>query len=667
MEKSRKILVTAALPYANGPIHLGHMVEYLQADFWVRFQNLRGHDCRYFCADDTHGTPIFLRAKKEGVKPEKIIAQSAEDHQKDFSDFGIHFDNFSSTNSETNRELSELIFKAMEKGGHIALRGIQQTYCEHDKMFLPDRLVNGTCPSCHSPGQYGDSCDNCGATYSPTDLLDASCSICGNKPVERQSEHIFFKLNDFKDFLKGWVPEHNSVEVSKKLNEWLDGDLRDWDISRDAPYFGFEIPGHPNKYFYVWVDAPVGYISSSKEWCETQGRDYLEYWGTDSKAEVYHFIGKDIIYFHSLFWPAMLKAANFRQPSQVCVHGFLTVNGTKMSKSKGTFIMARTYLEHLDPSFLRYYYGCKLGNNLDDIDLNLEDFVQRVNSDLVGKVINLASRSAKILQTHFDNRLADTTDPAGLELIQRARTKKDLVASLFEKREFSKAMVEVRNIADEANRYIDDVAPWKLVKEDKVATHQCLTATLSVFRILAVYLTPILPELSRQVAAYFAQDSLAWKDIDLDIFNHQMNKFQHLLQRIDAKKVDKMVSASQAKTDKKETKKETASSPFADIKDFQKLDLRIGEVISAEIVKESDKLLKLMVDIGEEQPRTIFSGIKKSFKAEELVGEKVLVVANLKPRKMKFGVSEGMVLLAEDASGLSLVTSKGASSGSKVE
>ena len=548
MSDSRRILVTAALPYANGPIHLGHMVEYLQADFWTRFQKMRGHECLYFCADDTHGTPIMVRARKENRSPEDIIAQSYEEHLKDFTDFGIEFTHFSSTHSETNKKLCQKIYLAMREGGHCHICPVEQTYCEHDKMFLPDRFVKGTCPKCKSTNQYGDSCDNCGATYSPTDMSNSQCTLCGNPPIRKESDHVFFKLDHFKDFLKEWVPAHNSKEVSKKLNEWLGEELRDWDISRDEPYFGFEIPELPGKYFYVWVDAPMGYVSTSQEWFAKQSRDYLEYWGEESTGEVYHFIGKDIIYFHSLFWPAMLKSANYRRPTQVCVHGFLTVNGEKMSKSKGTFIMARTYLNHMDPSYLRYYYGCKLSNDLNDIDLNLEDFVQRVNSDLIGKFINIGSRSAKILSTQFNNTLASTLDDKAQTILDLARSKEKLIAELYEEREFAKALVEIRTIADEANKYFDEIAPWKLVKAedgDKNLAHISLTTALTLFRILAIYLQPILPEISHKVSQLFNESGFRWTNVFDDKLNSQIQPFTHLLKRLDNKKVEQMVECSQ--------------------------------------------------------------------------------------------------------------------------
>ena len=497
----RKIIATAALPYANGPIHIGHLVEYLQVDFWTRFQKMRGHEALYVCADDTHGTPIMVKARERKITPEALIAQSHKEHAADFSDFGIKFDIYSSTNSPENKAFADEIYLKMREGGHIDQRQIQQLYCEHDKMFLPDRFVKGTCPVCASPEQYGDSCDKCGSTYSPSELKSPHCSICGTTPVERGSEHVFFKLNDFKTFLEDWVSKHTSKEVSQKLMEWFKEDLRAWDISRDEPYFGFQIPDLPGKYFYVWVDAPIGYVSSTQLWCKENGRDFNEFWRDQkSNAEIYHFVGKDIIYFHCLFWPAMLKAANFRLPSQVFVHGFLTVNGEKMSKSKGTFIAARTYLNHLDPMYLRYYYACKLNSSLGDIDLNAQDFINRVNSDLIGKITNLGSRGAQMLKKRIDGKIGVLPKDEGGKLVAEAQARAATIAEHYENRDFAKALTEMREIADLANKYFDDKAPWNLIKTDVEGTRDVLTATLNVFRLLALYLKPVLPEYADKVA-----------------------------------------------------------------------------------------------------------------------------------------------------------------------
>ncbi len=544
----RQMITTSALPYANGSIHIGHLVEYLQTDYWVRFQKMRGHHCLYICADDTHGTPIMIRAIKEGITPEELIARSQKEHEKDFSDFQIHFDHYSSTHSLENKKMAERVFLAMKDKGHIDLRNVEQSFCQHDNMFLPDRFVLGTCPSCGAKDQYGDSCDKCGATYSPAELKDPRCSVCSNPPIKKTSEHLFFKLGNFKDFLKTWVPEHTQTEVSNKLNEWLDGDLRDWDISRDAPYFGFEIPGHPQKYFYVWVDAPIGYLSSTEQWCKLNNINFDDFWN-DEKTEIYHFIGKDIVYFHTLFWPAMLKTAELKTPTQVFVHGFLTVNGEKMSKSKGTFIAARTYLDYLDPTHLRYYYACKL-NGIGDIDLNLEDFSNRVNSDLIGKITNLGSRGAQMINKKLGGKTTTVT-PEGRELIQWAQSQAEPIAQLIEELNFAKAMVEIREIADRTNKYFDEKAPWVLIKTDEATTQQILTDILCVFKILSIYLKPILPEYAQKVEALFAQGEtkeFLWSDAQGDLIssveNITLNEFVHLSQRVDVKKMEEMVEKS---------------------------------------------------------------------------------------------------------------------------
>ena len=541
METSRSIIATSALPYANGVIHLGHLVEYLQTDYWVRFQKMRGHECLYICADDTHGTPIMIRARKEGITPEQLIARSQEEHLKDFKEFQIQFDEYSSTNSEQNKALSEKIFLKMEGEGNIEPRTIEQNYCEHDKMFLPDRFVIGTCPNCGAEDQYGDSCDNCSATYSPTDMKSSRCAVCGNPPIKKGSEHLFFKLENFRSFLSEWVPKHTQSEVSNKLQEWLDQELRDWDISRDAPYFGFEIPGHPGKYFYVWVDAPVGYMSTTQKWCARNDRDFDSFWNGDN-TEIYHFIGKDIVYFHALFWPAMLKNAGCKTPSQIFVHGFLTVNGEKMSKSKGTFISARTYLDHLDPTYLRYYYACKI-RGIEDLDLNLEDFCSRVNSDLVGKITNLGSRGAQMLNKKLDGVTSEMSEE-GRKIVEMAQAKADEIAELYETLNFAKAITVIREIADEANKYFDEKAPWKLIKEDEIATKQILTDILNVFRLLAIYLKPIIPEYAGKVEALFGESDYRWDSAQQAFENKKINAYEHIASRIDAKNVDAMVEAS---------------------------------------------------------------------------------------------------------------------------
>ena len=656
----RQILVTAALPYANGQIHIGHLVEYLQADFWNRFQKMRGHECNYVCADDTHGTPIMVKARELKIRPEDHIAKSHKEHSQDFSDFGISFDIYSSTNSDENRHFAEDIFLKMQTAGHIDVRQIQQLYCDHDKMFLPDRFVKGTCPICNSADQYGDSCDKCGSTYSPSELKNPHCSICGTQPIEKGSDHVFFKLNDFKSFLQEWMPQHTSREVSSKLSEWFNEDLRAWDISRDEPYFGFEIPGFKNKYFYVWLDAPIGYISSTLQWCKKNGRDVEEFWNKDRGAntEIYHFIGKDIIYFHCLFWPAMLKAANLKLPNQVFVHGFLTVNGEKMSKSKGTFIAARTYLNYLDPMYLRYYYACKLMGTLNDIDLNVSDFINRVNSDLIGKITNLGSRGGQMLKKRIDGKLG-TLSNEGRALVKGAQDKADSIAAHYENRDFAKAITEIREIADDANKYFDEKAPWNMIKDDIEGTRSVLSTTLNMFRLLAIYLKPILPAYSDKVAKLLGEASYQWSDVSKIIENSEIGDYEHLAVRVEQEKFDQMIIESSPKETppvEKAAQKVAPSKPAAaaaapapieiDFDEFAKVDLRIAKIIEAEEIVEADKLLRLKVDLGEMGQRQIIAGIKSAYRAQDLVGRLTVIVANLKPRKMKFGISEGMVLAA---------------------
>ena len=646
MNNKRKILVTSALPYANGDIHLGHLVEYLQTDFWVRFQKMRGHDCHYMCADDTHGTPIMISARDRGITPEALIAECHERHYKDFKNFNIEFDNYYTTNSPENRELSSEIFLAMKEKGHIEERTISQLYCAHDKMFLPDRFVTGVCPSCGAEGQYGDSCDACSATYSPADLKNAACVICGKKPELRESVHLFFKLNNFRDFLKGWVKDHASRETANKLEEWLSEDLRDWDISRDAPYFGFEIPGYKDKFFYVWVDAPIGYISATKNWCDKNGRDYKEFWKADD-AELYHFIGKDIVYFHTLFWPAMLHNAGYKTPDSVFVHGFLTVNGEKMSKSKGTFIKARTYLDHLAPDYLRYYYACKLNATIDDVDLSFEDFVTRVNSELIGKITNIASRSIQMLKK-LDLKTGILSDD-GKELVRKASDRSETIARYYEERNFSKAIKEVRELAEEANRYIDHQEPWKHVAAEPEKVRSILTALINVFRIITVYLKPVLPEYAAAVEELLNSGVLTWDSVNEVLENHTVNSYKHLLNRIEKESCDAIIESEVKAAASAKNEKKTSAPSIADtisFDDFAKVDLRVAEVIDAEDVEGADKLLKLTIRLGGDDRRTIFAGIKKYYSPEQLNGRLIAVVANLAPRKMKFGLSEGMLLAA---------------------
>jgi len=676
MADKRKIVVTSALPYANGDIHLGHLVEYLQTDFWVRFQKMRGHDCVYVCADDTHGTPIMIRARAEGITPEELIARSHAVHLKDFTDFEVAFDNYYTTNSPENKALSEGIYACAEKQGFVTAKTSPQLYCPHCKMFLPDRFVKGTCPKCGAENQYGDSCDHCGSTYGAEELGSPKCTTCGGTPEVRDSEHLYFELEPQHDYLEKWIPGHTTSDISNKLLEWFKDPLRGWCISRDAPYFGFEIPGHPGKFFYVWVDAPIGYIASLQNWCAAHGEKLEDWWpqhavDADGKGvELYHFIGKDIIRFHCLFWPGMLHAAGIKTPDKVFVHGFLTVNGEKMSKSKGTFVNARTYLDHLPAAALRYYYACKLSGTADDMDLNLGDFVGRVNSDLVGKVTNLASRGAQMLQKKLEGRLG-ALDDEGRKLVEFARSRADVIAQHYEDRKFSQVTVEVAKIADAANEYFDRREPWKTVKTDAELTRTSLTATLNVFRMLAIYLQPILPAYAAKAAKLFGEEAFTWASLGVAKENCTLAPYEYLATRIEQKQVDDMIAAAMVKpADSGEVAHESrasknkdqrnggsgAASPDAEVPplkseiafgDFEKIDFRMGKVLACEIVPKSAKLLKFTLDCGSLGQRTIFSGIRGAYpEPEKLVGQEVLFVANLAPRKMSVGVSEGMILFA---------------------
>ncbi|MEL4430874.1 methionine--tRNA ligase [Shewanella mangrovisoli] len=648
----RKILVTSALPYANGPIHLGHMLEYIQTDIWSRYQKLRGHECHYICADDAHGTPIMLKAQQLGMAPEEMIAQVNKEHQQDFADFNIAFDNYHSTHSEENRVLASDIYLKLRANGYIKSKSISQLFDPEKSMFLPDRFVKGTCPKCKSPDQYGDNCDACGATYSPTELINPKSAVSGATPVMKDTEHFFFDLPAFEDMLKEWTRSGAlQTEMANKLDEWFEQGLQQWDITRDAPYFGFEIPDAPGKYFYVWLDAPIGYMGSFKNLCDKRPElSFDEFWAKDSKAEVYHFIGKDIVYFHSLFWPAMLHGSGYRQPNSVYAHGYVTVNGAKMSKSKGTFIKARTYLDHLDPEYLRYYYAAKLSSRIDDLDLNLEDFVQRVNSDLVGKLVNLASRTAGFITKRFDGKLAKIADTT---LTDAFLAKQEQIAEFYETREYGKAMREIMALADIANGFVADAAPWQLVKQDdqQEAAHQVCSNALNLFRILVTYLKPVLPRLALDVEAFF-QQTLTWGSLGQDMAGHEIAPFKAMMQRVELDKVNAMVADSkenlQATSEPEAPKGPLATDPISDtinFEDFAKIDLRIARIVKAEHVAEADKLLKLQLDIGGET-RQVFAGIKSAYSPEDLEGKLTVMVANLAPRKMRFGMSEGMVLAA---------------------
>ena len=655
MSEARKILVTSALPYANGSIHLGHMLEYVQTDMWVRYQKLRGNQAIYVCADDAHGSAIMLRAEKEGITPEQLIDGVRAEHMADFADFGVDFDNYHSTHSEENRELSASIYLALRDKGHIATRAVTQYFDPEKGMFLADRFIKGTCPKCGTEDQYGDNCEKCGATYSPTELKNPRSAISGAVPVLKASQHFFFKLPDFEAMLKQWTRSGALQEaVANKIAEWLDGGLQEWDISRDAPYFGFEIPGEPGKYFYVWLDAPIGYMASFKNLCSKRPElDFDAFWGKDSTAELYHFIGKDIVNFHALFWPAMLEGAGYRKPTAVNVHGYLTVNGQKMSKSRGTFIKARTYLDHLNPEYLRYYYASKLGRGVDDLDLNLEDFVQKVNSDLVGKVVNIASRCAGFIHKGNDGLLvAANPEPELWDAFQAAAPS---IAEAYEARDFSRAMREIMALADRANAWIADKAPWALNKvEGKQAEVQEICALgINLFRQLVIMLKPVLPKLAADAEAFLNVKPQTWADLSLPLANHQLNPFNPLLTRIEPAKIDAMVEASKedlaAEASKPQGNGELAKDPLAaeiNFDAFAAVDLRIALIEKCEFVEGADKLLRLSLDIGDEK-RNVFSGIKSAYPdPSKLEGRLTLYVANLAPRKMKFGISEGMVLAA---------------------
>ncbi|MCC4833378.1 methionine--tRNA ligase [Shewanella sp. 10N.7] len=652
----RKILVTSALPYANGPIHLGHMLEYIQTDIWSRYQKLRGHECHYICADDAHGTPIMLKAQQMGITPEEMIAQVQKEHEQDFADFNIQFDNFHSTHSEENRELASDIYIKLRDNGYIKTKTISQLFDPEKEMFLPDRFVKGTCPKCKSEDQYGDNCDNCGATYSTTDLIKPYSVVSGATPVMKDSEHFFFDLPAFESMLGEWLSSGSlQPEIANKLREWFDQGLQQWDISRDAPYFGFEIPDQPGKFFYVWLDAPIGYMGSFKNLCDRRDDlNFDDFWSIDSKAEIYHFIGKDIVNFHGLFWPAMLHGAGIRKPNSVYAHGYVTVNGAKMSKSKGTFIKARTYLDNLNPEYLRYYYAAKLNSRVDDLDLNLEDFAQRVNSDLVGKLVNLASRTAGFISKRFDGKLAKINDTS---LTEAFLAKQDTIAELYETREFGKAMREIMALADMANAYVADAAPWQLIKqEDKQEeAHQVCSNALNLFRILVTYLKPVLPKLAENVEG-FLQVTLTWDNLDQDLTGHEIAKFKALMQRIEMKSIEAIIDAStenlqvtQTEVPKVEqVQTELEKEPLApeiSFDDFAKIDLRIALIAKAEHIEKANKLLRLELDLGGET-KQVFAGIKSAYAPEDLIGKHTVMVANLAPRKMKFGESEGMVLAA---------------------
>jgi methionyl-tRNA synthetase len=670
-EPIRKILVTSALPYANGSIHLGHLLEHIQTDIWTRFQRMRGHTCYSVCADDAHGTPVMLKAQQLGITPEQMVAQTRDEHHQDLIDFGVIYDNYHVTHSDENKELCEMVYNRLDDAGYISKRVISQLYDPEKEMFLPDRFVQGTCPKCNAQDQNGDSCDVCSATYDPTELINPRSVVSGAEPVLRDSEHYFFDLPKFQDMLQNWL-QSGAVqpEIANKLKEWFEEGMHQWDISRDAPYFGFEIPNAPGKFFYVWVDAPVGYMASFKNLCDRSEISFDEYWDKDSSAELYHFIGKDITYFHCLFWPAMLEGAGLRKPTAVNVHGFVTVNGAKMSKSKGTFIKGRTYLDHLNPEYLRYYFASKLSDAVSDIDLSFEDFAQKVNSDLVGKMVNIASRCAGFITKRFDGKLSNNVlEP---ELVKEFHQAEASIAQAFEKRQYHKAIREIMALADKANQFIDTNAPWVTIKDDNKQqfTHDVCSLGINLFRILVVYLKPVVPTLAAQSEA-FLNDELTWESSQSVLTDHAINKFKALMQRVDMDKVSAMIEDSKenlAIIEQQETQQETrpktqlevqpeillsqdnplAQDPIADtisFEDFAKIDLRIARIVKAEHVEKANKLLRLELDLGGET-RQVFAGIKSAYQPEDLEGKLTVMVANLAPRKMRFGMSEGMVLAA---------------------
>lgn len=670
--EQRDILVTSALPYANGELHLGHLVEYIQSDVWVRFQRIRGATCYHICGSDAHGTPIMLQAEKMGITPEKLVEKTHEAHKADFKKFSIAFDNFYTTHSPENKARSQDIYRHLRDNEDITTREISQFFDPVKQMFLPDRYVKGICPKCQAADQYGDSCEVCGAHYDPTELVNPISVLSQSTPEQKASTHYFFKLEKYTDKLKEWTHSgHLQAQITAKLGEWFDAGLRQWDISRDKPYFGFEIPETQDKYFYVWLDAPIGYMASFENYCnQTQKARFEDYWGKDSQKELYHFIGKDIVYFHALFWPAILMGSGYRTPTAIFAHGFLTVNGTKMSKSRGTFITAKHYLEHCAPEFLRYYFTAKLSDGVDDIDLNLEDFVQRVNSDLVGKYVNIASRSAAFIQRNFDGMLGELLDK---ELYQSFVDEQETIANAFEKRQYNTAIRLIMKLADKANQFVDAHKPWEKIKQANAQqeVQRVCTQALNLFRVLSIYLKPVIPSVVEAVEQFLNVPAFSWQDLAKPLENHKVEKFKPLLQRLDAKKVEKMVETNMTEVQKDAPAQEPAEKDDTiNIKDFAKVDLRIAKIVQAEHVEGADKLVKLILDVGELGQRQVFAGIKSAYRPEDLEGKLTVMVANLAPRKMRFGLSEGMVLAAsgDEKSGLWILNpDEGALPGMRVQ
>ncbi|MGV3664875.1 MAG: methionine--tRNA ligase [Leptospira bouyouniensis] len=666
---SKHILVTSALPYANGSIHLGHILEAVQTDIWVRFQKLIGNECYFFCADDTHGTPIMIAAKKAGKTPESMIEEVQKEHFQDLTSFGVEYDNYYTTNSEENRKFSESIYLTLKKNGHIVSRNIEQSYCEHDKMFLPDRFIKGTCPKCGAKDQYGDSCEVCGTSYSPKDLKESYCSICGNTPVLKESKHLFFKLQDFQNQLKTWMEEGNRLNegAQKKLQEWFTSGLQEWDISRDGPYFGFAIPEEENKYFYVWLDAPIGYMASSLNHLKDE-KKFNEFW-KDGKGEIVHFIGKDILYFHGLFWPAMLMGSGYKAPSQLNVHGFLTVNGEKMSKSRGTFINASTFAKYLDVEHFRFYMACRLGSGMEDVDISFDDFVSRVNSDLIGNLVNLVSRVSTSILDKMDRKLGNLS-AEGKSLVSELLAKESEIRDAYESRNYSKVMREITGLGDKVNKYVNDYAPWNLIKTDVEKAREVVTTSLNCAKILFTYLAPVTPKIVYAITELFQIPPLSFMNLTETIENKVLGSYQMLSKRVEEKNISLMISETKeafeksnpnqskqepSKSNTNETKVGSVSEDgYITIDELTKVELRVGLIKEANPVEGADKLLFVKVDLGEKGIKNVFAGIKASYTAEELVGKKVVVVANLKPRQMKFGLSEAMLLASGKDKSLSL-------------
>jgi methionyl-tRNA synthetase len=674
MSVKRKILVTSALVYANGTPHLGHLVGTIQADIWVRLQKMLGHDCIYICGSDSHGTPIMIHAEKMSMTSEQLIAEMHKAQIRDFADFHIDFDNYYATHSKENQELVEEIYKRHVDNGNIVKHSIKQLFDPVKNMFLPDRYIKGECPNCGSKDQYGDNCEVCGATYLPIDLKNPYSTLTGAKPIEKESEHLFFKLQNFDEYLKAWTRHgHLQEQVSNKLDEWFKAGLKEWDISRDKPYFGFPIPGEKDKYFYVWLDAPVGYMASFKNLCDRRKElNFAEYWENDQAVELYHFIGKDIIYFHALFWPAILHGANYRTPTAICVNGFLTIDGQKMSKSRGTFIKARTYLDHLQPEYLRYYFAAKLSDRIEDLDINFDDFTKRINSDLVGKFINIASRCASFISKNFNGQLSSQlSEPA---LYQEFAEAGEKIANKWNKLKYSQAIRQIMALADRANQYIDEKKPWALSKdvEKQQIVQDVCSVGINLFRVLMIYLKPVLPETAKQVEHFLNVAPLMWSDKDKPLLNHTIREFHPLIKRIDPKQIEAMKMATQQEIEKTVTPDTIAPienvKELISIEEFNKIDLRIAKIIEAESVEGADKLLRLVVDLGNET-RQIFAGIKAAYEPNQLIGRQVVIVANLAPRKMRFGLSQGMVIVAsgEGQGDLWLLSpDEGATPGTKV-